>query len=546
MRLRFSIILLLIIVIAGSLIGQTTITKSFRLDNFSSAPTSSVPPSNSVSQIAVEDSIIWLGTSKGAAKSTNFGKTWEWFSSDPAFYNNGIYALATRNETVWVATGYESDIAGGGSIATGSGYAVSTDKGLTWTHVEQPLDTCIELPSSDGRKICQREIIKPYGINSRTTYTAVTTPIANVSYDVALSSGTAWVASWSSGLRKSTNLGVTWENIYLPLDNMNSLRPTDTLWHFSATDTFKQDTLYPFFDVVENDNLKAFGVHVSDDNTVWCGTAGGINKSTDNGISWQRFTNKNQVEHILSNWVIAIDEQQYKSIRRIWVSNWTTGKAIDQPEEYGVSYTEDGGTTWKNFLNGIRAYEFAFKDSIAYIATDNGLFRTANGGQSFTNITSINDHSTRQFINASQCYNIGVIGDTVFVGTGDGLASTIDNGSASFGLEWNVHRTYQQVGTSSTSYAYPNPFAPGLDVVRIHYGQSAGAGSRNVDIDIFDFGMARVKTLLHGASRSATLEYDEPWDGRNDDGKIVSNGVYFYRIKIDGNEPMYGKILVLQ
>jgi hypothetical protein len=67
-----------------------------------------------------------------------------------------------------------------------------------------------------------------------------------------------------------------------------------------------------------------------------------------------------------------------------------------------------------------------------------------------------------------------------------------------------------------------------------------------VNVDIFDFGMNRVRTLAHGAIRSASMEYDEVWDGKNDDGRIVANGIYFYRIKIDNDEPMYGKILVLQ
>jgi hypothetical protein len=36
------------------------------------------------------------------------------------------------------------------------------------------------------------------------------------------------------------------------------------------------------------------------------------------------------------------------------------------------------------------------------------------------------------------------------------------------------------------------------------------------------------------------------WDGRTDAGDLVKNGVYFYRVTIDGGEPMWGKIMVLQ
>ena len=37
-----------------------------------------------------------------------------------------------------------------------------------------------------------------------------------------------------------------------------------------------------------------------------------------------------------------------------------------------------------------------------------------------------------------------------------------------------------------------------------------------------------------------------PGTGSNDAGERVKNGVYFYRVTIDGGEPMWGKIMVLQ
>jgi hypothetical protein len=65
-------------------------------------------------------------------------------------------------------------------------------------------------------------------------------------------------------------------------------------------------------------------------------------------------------------------------------------------------------------------------------------------------------------------------------------------------------------------------------------------------VELFDFGMNRVRTLVNGARRSSSAEFDEYWDGRDDQGRQVANGVYIYRIDIDGEEARYGKILVLQ
>ena len=93
------------------------------------------------------------------------------------------------------------------------------------------------------------------------------------------------------------------------------------------------------------------------------------------------------------------------------------------------------------------------------------------------------------------------------------------------------------------TYAYPNPFSPWLEASRIHY--SVENAQSKVTREIFDFSMRKVRTLFSYASSSGKSEYDEIWDGKDDAGNVVPNGVYFYRIKIDDKE-MYGKILVVQ
>ncbi len=501
--------------------------KKFILDTPHS--TSALPPSNSVDHIVVDNSTIWIGTSKGIAKSIDAGKTWQSFRSDPEFSNDGIFALATNNDTVWASTGFEKEVVDG-SVQTGSGYTFSIDSGKNWKHFPQTLDN----PRDSI-------FIPPYGINDSVWFLPVVVPEQNVTFDISLSAGKVWIASWASGLRWSRTDTVRWNRVLLPFDNQNSIRPSDTLWSYATNGS----RIFRRFDPRHNNNLLAFSVF-ADKETIWCGTAGGVNKSTDGGQSWIKFNHQNQVSSILGNWVIAIKAQSFQGKQRIWTTNW---KADDQTEQFGVSYTENGGKTWKNLLHGIKAYDFAFQDSIAYIATIDGIYRTDDGGLSFTSFSYMSDATTRQVISLPNVYSAGVLGNVVFVGTGDGMASTSDDGINPFGTTWNIYRTYQPLGTATTTYSFPNPFSPAFGPVRIHYGAktlTTGAPSRMVSVDIFDFAMNRIRTLLHSATRSANIEYDEIWDGKSDDGKNVANGVYFYRLKVDSDEPIFGKILVLQ
>jgi flagellar hook assembly protein FlgD len=61
-----------------------------------------------------------------------------------------------------------------------------------------------------------------------------------------------------------------------------------------------------------------------------------------------------------------------------------------------------------------------------------------------------------------------------------------------------------------------------------------------------NFGMELVRTLIQNTQRG-TGEQLEFWDGRDELGSTVTNGVYFYRIDSDVlGEPLFGKIMVLK
>ncbi len=475
---------------------------------------SSRPPSNSVSQMATPGSVLWLGTSKGLTRTFDSGRSWENFRSDPAFASNGIFAIAVKRDTVWSSTGYSQKV-DESRVQTGTGYAFSIDNGLSWTHRAQPLDE-------------PDDSLKEYGSNL-VRFLPIIVDEQNVTFDMALSDSFVWIASWSSGLRRSRDLGESWERIVLPNDLRNSISPDDSLGRYVV-------------DPRRNNNFLAFSVFVKDASTIWAGTAGGVNKSTDGGTSWSKFTTLNQQAHILGNWVIAIEGQQLSSGYRLWTTNWKAD--LDPNEKYGISYTDDGGRIWRNLLHDTKAYDFAFKDSIAYVATDDGVYRTTDGGISWSRSGTIIDKYTRQRITSVAVFAVGVIGDTVYCGTSDGLARTVDNDAHPFGQTWEILRTYREVGKTGTTYAYPNPFSPDDEIVRIHYGTGGDAAS--VTVEVFDFGMNRVRTIIKDADRSGSAEHDEIWNGLDDYHRQVANGVYFYKVVMNGSDPLWGKILVLQ
>jgi hypothetical protein len=375
-----------------------------------------------------------------------------------------------------------------------------------------------------------------YGHNKIPTLD-VTVAVDNVTYDIALTQSTVWIASWAGSLRKSTNRGASWVRVILPPDNLNGISPTDTLRFALAVVDRKLDT----DSLIGNLNQRAFSVYAINDSTIWVGTANGINKSTDGGISWRKFNHQNQVQPISGNWVLGITEQHWGARTILWAA---TVNAVDPDEKRGVSFSSDGGESWRTSLLGEWAHNIATRDSIVYVATDGGVYRSSDLGQSWIGSGTIYDPTTLQRFASSVVYAVGVRGDTVWAGGPEGLAYTLDTPSAPFGSNWKVFRTYQPVQASGQTYSYPLPFSPASEVVRLHFSTSGKTAP--VSIRIFDFAMQPVKTLLQDAVRSGSIEHDEIWDGRDDKSRRVSNGVYFYRVEVHGGEAQWGKIFVLQ
>jgi flagellar hook assembly protein FlgD len=70
----------------------------------------------------------------------------------------------------------------------------------------------------------------------------------------------------------------------------------------------------------------------------------------------------------------------------------------------------------------------------------------------------------------------------------------------------------------------------------------------NVTIRVFDFGMNYVRTVIQNAPRKLSAS-DPPvdnWDGKDDSGNVVADGVYFYRVEVGSSDPLFGKIILIK
>lgn len=519
--------------IAPQVTGDNKV-KSF--SRFTPTPvTSNIIISNFISDIIVVGGgdTIWFGTGKGIARTTNYGISFQNYYGTEPFGDDDVSGIAIYKNWVVVGTAYSQEI-DGTFFPTGSGIKVSSDYGITWKSYPQP---------KDPRDSAQTGTYTRYG-NNLIHGLATVVDVNNLSYDILITKKNTssdslvfWIASWAGNIRKSTDYGETWQRVITPPDDLDSIYP-------GGTYTFE-------FNPVTNGNHKGFSLAAINDSTIFAGTSAGINKSTDWGVSWRkyRYGNTGSGTGISGNFVVNLDVQRYGNNTIVWgATNVGEGEPGGTGNQfYAVSYTTNAGLTWANTLNnGAFTHNLGFKDSTVYVATDNGVWRSYFKPPNFSwsRPSIIYDETIRDQIRTDFFYSVNSQGDSVWVGSGDGLARTVDTLASPWVSKWKIFRAYQNLTSTNETYAAPNPFSPDDEVCRIYF--KTGKTSASVTIKIFDFAMFPVRTVIQNAQRTSPDVLWTVWDGKRNDGTQVSNGVYFYRIEVDKDETIWGKILVLQ
>lgn len=499
----------------------------FSLDKKLSKVVDTNPASNTVDRIFVQEkSTVWLGTSRGLSRTTDAGASWTNYYDTDAFGTESVSAVGYGLGAIWAGTWHSEDRSGS-ATPIGTGLRYSTDGGQNWIKISQPVDK-------------QEDSVINYGTNKLRAL-PVTAVEQNFIYAIAFTKNTIWIVSFSGGLRKSTDMGKTWQRVVLPSDNLNSIKPTDKL-DFDLAPTSGKLLMRG------NLNHRAFSVISAGDDTLYVGTAGGINKTTnanDQYPSWVKFNHTNQGKPISGNFILALARNPTDGV--VWAGSW---KAEGNTEFYGVSYSKDGGQNWNITMSGEKVRDFGFRiipSGEVFAAAESGLFRSKNNGSTWIAAPKIRDSQNGIELKQSMFLSVEIntlnVGTTeIYTGTNDGLAKCTETTTDPWWAKWMVfYAKGKSIGTSE-SFAFPNPFNPRSEVVRIKYNLSR---SSNVTLRIMDFGMNLVKTVLQNAPRVSNPEQLDYWDGKDENGKVVPNGVYFYRLDIDGNDALFGKIIVL-
>jgi hypothetical protein len=493
------LLIMILAVTAGNLNAQPLRKNGFRLHP--AAAVDSRIASGGINDLLFLENRIWAAHGEGLSFSSDEGSSWTNIGRNNGVGKGGASAFAGLDGIVWAATGYDTLTADAGNLPAGGGVGYSTDGGNTWHWTPQPKDSA-----------------------SETHYKPTTTHIQNITYDLTLvpsaTDTTVWIASFGGGLRKSSDRGVTWEVVTVDGNP---------------------------FDAAGNLSHRAFSVFY-DGEALWAGTAGGLHKSMNNGETWTTFSHQNQAGGISGNFVVAIGRQKTPERDIVWAATVeTTSESNDSTEFRAVSKSEDGGLTWSTALKGVFPHNFAFDGPAVYVASDSGLYKSPDYGETWAVFPPICDRETDEPIYGMEMNCAAVSPDHVlWAGTSDGLARTDDDGNT-----WKVFRAFETTGQAGqpATYAYPNPFSPFRDNltgadghVRFQYRTARPA---RVTVRVYDFGMNLVRNAVTGRDRPVPGDYCEVWDGRNDFGDMAANGVYFYRIDVSGEGPIWGKVILM-
>lgn len=421
-----------------------------------------------VFEVIARDSKIWAGWSNQLLYSDNGGLSWRCFDTSNGFEPRLISAMTVNDTAFWAATYYDTTTQSGTYSLNGGIYKSDIDV-TGWEH-----------------------FILPYPFDA-----------GNITYDIVVDSGVIWTANWWKGLSKSTDGGLNWGLIFFDPGCFNAW---DSLHH------------------------RVFSLAIGD-SIIWAGTEGGLNYSTDQGVTWEYIRRTEEEGTLSADKVVCIRIRDTGGAKEIWAAAW---KNYQTGGDFGVSISSDGCQTWRTVLNGRRVWNFLFHNEDVFVASDSGLWFSDDGGQSFENIT---DHAISHNIDM---YSVAITSDSVIrIGTSNGLYQGGYRGDYWEKVDFTALDTDDEKSPGPGFFAlgqnFPNPFNPST-TIPVNLERSGF-----ITIRVYDILGRKLKTIVSRHLRQG--EYLFQWDGADDQGCQAPAGVYFYRL--DNGQTGYTRTMIL-
>lgn len=507
---------------------------------------------SSITDVVWSGRYLWVSTERGLARldpSRGDGLEaghWVTFTEEHGLGRGAVSALAAHGDTVWAATLFDSLTAGNRSRQVGSGISWSTDAGARWQRISnEALFDTLRPGFEDG----------PW------------TPVENACFGLAVEGDTVWATFFAGSAVRSIDFGRTWERVLpggadrIVYNNTRYRVRVDSLEDAGAAEDViaraqaAADSIDALSYLHRTFSVAAYG------DTVWIGTALGVASSFDFGRTWtvhrSRRDESGQVlpGHLSAHWGVAVERQIRPDGRSVV---WVGTKVTDEPpgQVRAIHRTEDDGDTWTS-SGPTFAWDFAFAPDSVWAGTEEGLLLSPDHGESWLEVP-VQDILSQDLLRAPfigvERFSLPDGRIALWAGADNGLGRSLDDGRTWTILSFPVRvraidtgRMIDGEGLVDTrgakTYAAPSPFAPSR-------GQSCMvvyslAEADEVSVDIYDFSSRKVRALVDGESRPGGRHHREPWDGLDDGGGQVANGVYFFRVETASGSRAFGNVVVL-
>lgn len=521
--------------------------------------------SNDVGLLVPVGGLVWVsgGRTLSRMRVERDGRTqFDWLTvevkTESTLKEEAISAFAVNGQRIAVATTYNVRLTQG-TFPVGTGLYLSSDSGAHWSLRTMPQ---IFLDRSDmavpgGQAQC---------------------------FGLAFVGQQLWATFETEFVVMTPDFGTTWLR-YRP-DSTNNPQPNPFLDPIVIYPSTPPDTIQRVYRYTHL-NYRAFDVAALGP-SLWVSTNAGINRSLDGGVTWTNFDAA--TAGISGDFVPALYADTTNGI--IWAATQSTG--IDEadvrnsqyPIDYfrdgkldsrdwdldrdghddpsgrnGVSWTADGGTTWKSYLpaddpavrRDVRAWAFAVNGQSVWVAGSTGgndaLLRSDDLGTTWRLqpiVTTAGDTVASEQGVTDVAYVSGVL----WVTTARGLLRSQDDGAT-----WEFVLRYPQTeplgggdvlvpegpkAEELTTYAFPSPSAPRLG--RPPVIVFALSSATDVTIELYDVAGGLVRTIRRPGLERGNHTVD--WNGRSEDGRDVANGVYLYRVRTADGHTATGKLMV--